>query len=81
MKVDENCYEVQVLIDCVQKEITVKEIVVDQNKECFLKIIHRNILYVIFFTSIPFLSPSVISSVRCITCLAFIRCIKNMDDK
>ena len=46
LKVDENCYEVQVLIDCVQKEIKVKEIVVDQNKECF----HLKIIIVISFT-------------------------------
>lgn len=64
LNVDENCYEVQVLIDCVQKEIIVKEIVVDQNKECFhLKNNNRNILYVIFLHLFRFISSSVISSV------------------
>lgn len=64
LEVDENCYEVQALIDCVQREIEVKEIVVQQNNEYFhLKNKEGNILYVIFLHLFRFISSSIISSV------------------
>lgn len=64
LEVDENCYEVQALIECVQKEIQVEEIVIDQNKESFhLKNKNRNILYVIFLHLFRFISSSIISSI------------------
>lgn len=64
LEVDENCYEVQALIECVQKEIQVEEIIVDQNKESFhLKNKNRSILYVIFLHLFRFISSSIISSI------------------
>lgn len=64
LEVDEKCYEVQALINCVQKEIKVEEIVSNQNKEFFhVKNKNSAILYVIFLHLFRFISSSIISSV------------------